>query len=135
MIPDTPAEAAGLQAEDIIVEVDGTSTKGMTTTDVVALIKGEENTDVTLTVYRKGETDYLDITVTRKKVEAPTVSYKMLDSNIAYIQIAQFEDVTLVSVPPGLLRRSRINAFMPSSLAFAICSVNWSPVTSSNCAI
>lgn len=94
VIPDTPAEAAGLQAEDIIVEVDGTSTKGMTTTDVVALIKGEENTDVTLTVYRKGETDYLDITVTRKKVEAPTVSYKMLDSNIAYIQIAQFEDVT-----------------------------------------
>ena len=86
--------ALGLQAEDIIVEVDGTSTKGMTTTDVVALIKGEENTDVTLTVYRKGETDYLDITVTRKKVEAPTVSYKMLDSNIAYIQIAQFEDVT-----------------------------------------
>ena len=94
VIPDTPAEAAGLQAEDIIVEVDGTSTKGMTTTDVVALIKGKENTDVTLTVYRKGETDYLDITVTRKKVEAPTVSYKMLDSNIAYIQIAQFEDVT-----------------------------------------
>lgn len=67
MIPDTPAEAAGLQAEDIIVEVDGTSTKGMTTTDVVALIKGKENTDVTLTVYRKGETDYLDITVTRKR--------------------------------------------------------------------
>ena len=54
VIPDTPAEAAGLQSEDIIVEVDGTSTKEMTTTDVVALIKGEENTDVTLTIYRKG---------------------------------------------------------------------------------
>jgi carboxyl-terminal processing protease len=94
IIDGTPAQEAGLQAEDIIVSVDGESTKGMTTTDVVALIKGEENTDVVLTIYRTGETDYLDITVTRRQVEAPTVNYEMLDGGMAYIQITQFEDVT-----------------------------------------
>ncbi len=94
VIADTPAEEAGLMAEDLIVKVDGTDTFGMTTTEVVALIKGEENTDVVLTIARTGETDYLDITVTRRRVEAPTVNYEMYENGVAYIQITQFEDVT-----------------------------------------
>lgn len=94
VIENTPAQEAGLQAEDVIVSVDGQSTKGLSTTDVVKLIKGEENTDVVLTIYRIGETDYLDITVTRRKVEAPTVNYEMLEGGIAYIQIMQFEQVS-----------------------------------------
>ncbi len=94
IIKGTPAEEAGLKAEDIIVEVDGKDVQGMTTNDVVALIKGEENTDVILTIFRRGESDYLKITVTRRKVEAPTVNYEMKDNDIAYIQITQFEDVT-----------------------------------------
>lgn len=94
VIPDTPAEEAGLKAEDIIVKVDGEDTFGMTTTEVVALIKGEENTEVVLTISRTGETDFLDITVTRRRVEAPTVNYEMFEDGIAYIQITQFEEVT-----------------------------------------
>lgn len=94
IIPNTPAQEAGLKAEDIIVEVDGVDVRGKTTNDVVALIKGEENTDVVLTIFRQGETDYLKITVTRRKVEAPTVNYEMLEDGIAYIQITQFEEVT-----------------------------------------
>ena len=94
IIPDTPAEKAGLKAEDVLVKIDGEDVAGYTTTDVVSLIKGEENTDVVLTIFRQGETDYLDITVTRQKVEAPTVTYEMLDDGIAYIQISQFEEVT-----------------------------------------
>lgn len=94
VIEGTPAEESGLQAEDLIVKVDGEDTQGMTTTDVVALIKGKENTDVVLTIYREGEPDYLDITVTRRKVEAPTVEYEMLEDGIAYIQITQFEEVS-----------------------------------------
>nr|MBQ8252251.1 S41 family peptidase [Lachnospiraceae bacterium] len=95
VIDNAPAQEAGLQAEDIIVEVDGTSTRGMATTDVVMLIKGEEHTDVVLTIYRKGEPEYLDITVTRRKVEAPTVEYEMMEDGMAYIQITQFETVTI----------------------------------------
>lgn len=94
IIPDTPAEEAGLKAEDILVEIDGKDIRGMMTTDVVGLIKGEENTQVNLKVFRQGETDYLDFTVTRRQVEAPTVTYEMLENGIAYIQIAQFEEVT-----------------------------------------
>ena len=59
IIPGTPAEEAGLKAEDIIVKVDGTDVQGMTTSDVVTLIKGEENTDVVLTIFRQGQPDYL----------------------------------------------------------------------------
>ena len=95
IIPGTPAEEAGLKAEDIIVKVDGTDVQGMTTSDVVTLIKGEENTDVLLTIFRQGEPDYLEITVTRRKVEAPTVNYEMKENHIAYIQITQFEDVSI----------------------------------------
>jgi len=93
-IPGTPAEEAGLKAEDLIVKVDGQDAYGMTTTEIVELIKGEENTEVVLTISRIGEEDYLDITVTRRRVEAPTVNYEMFDDGMAYIQITQFEEVT-----------------------------------------
>lgn len=94
IIEGTPAEEAGLKAEDILVKVDGTDTFGMTTTEVVALIKGEENTEVMLTISRVGEKDFLEIPVTRRRVEAPTVTYEMLDNGIANIVITQFEEVT-----------------------------------------
>ena len=94
VIEGTPAEESGLMAEDLIVKVDGQDTYGMTTTDVVALIKGEENSDVVLTIKRTGEAEFLDITVTRRRVEAPTVNYEMLEDGMAYIEITQFEEVT-----------------------------------------
>ncbi len=104
VIADTPAEEAGLKAEDLIVKVDGKETLGMTTTDVVALVKGEENTEVVLTIYRTGEPDYLEITVTRKRVEAPTVNYEKLEEGMAYIQITQFEEVTTGQFEEALAR-------------------------------
>ena len=94
IIEGTPAEEAGLMAEDIIVKIDGEDTFGMTTTEVVALIKGEENTEVVLTISRVGEKDYLEIPVTRRQVEAPTVEYEMFEDGIACITITQFEEVT-----------------------------------------
>ena len=48
-----------------------------------------------LTVYRDGITDYLNIEVERKKIENPTVEYKMLEGRIGYIQINEFDDVTV----------------------------------------
>ena len=95
IMEDTPAEKAGLKAEDIIVEVDGEDVRGKELNDVVSKIKGERGTDVVLTIYRQGETDYLHITVTRDKVESPTVTLEMLEGDIAYIIIRQFETVTV----------------------------------------
>ncbi|MBQ9991265.1 MAG: S41 family peptidase [Lachnospiraceae bacterium] len=94
VIKDTPAEEAGLRAGDIIYEVDGVLAQGMGTTEIVALIKGEEGTIVTLTLIREGETDYLEVPVERRKIESPTVEWEMLENNIGYILITEFDDVT-----------------------------------------
>lgn len=94
VIEDTPAQEADLRSGDIIYMVDGVSTQGMDTTGVVELIRGEENTVVHLTLVRTGETDYVEVDVTRRKVESPTVNYEMLEGDIAYIQIVEFDKVT-----------------------------------------
>ena len=93
-IENTPAEEAGLRANDIIYKVDGVDVGGMDISEVVALIKGEEGTKVVLTLVREGESDYLDIPVERRKIESPTVSTEMLENGIGYIQITEFDDVT-----------------------------------------
>ncbi len=91
----TPAQQAGLRENDIIYEVNGTPTYGQTTTEVVAQIKGAEGTIVNLTILREEASDYLYIDVTRAKVETPTVTFEMLDAETAYIQIAEFDSVTI----------------------------------------
>ena len=85
----------GLRTNDLIYEVDGTATYGMTLTEVVSLIKGPENTTVNITIVREGASDYLDFTVTRRKVESPTVEYSMLEEGMAYIQVKEFDSVTV----------------------------------------
>ena len=86
VIEGTPAEEACLRDGDLIYMVDDTLTQGMDTSDVVALIRGEENTTVHLTLIREGEDDYVEVDVTRRKVESPTVNHEMLDrKNITII--------------------------------------------------
>lgn len=92
IIADTPAEEANLQADDIIYKVDGKETTGMSTTDVVKLIKGEEYTTVMLSIVRDGE--QLEVEVERRKVESPTVEYEMRENNVGYIRIKEFDTVT-----------------------------------------
>lgn len=94
VIENTPAQEADLRAGDIIYEVDGVLTQGMDTTEVVSLIKGEEGTEVVLTLVREGEDDYLEIPVERRKIESPTVSSEMLENDIGYIEITEFDEVT-----------------------------------------
>ena len=94
-IANAPATMVDLRPNDLIYEVDGTTTYGLTLTQVVSLIKGPENTDVTLTIIRENETDYLYVTVTRAKVETPTVEYKMLEDKMAYIRVMEFDDITV----------------------------------------
>lgn len=94
VIPNTPAEESGLRENDIIYMVDGEEIQGLELSEIVSKVKGEEGTKVRLTIYREGESDYLEIDVTRKKIESPTVSYEMLDNKIGYIQIREFDEVT-----------------------------------------
>lgn len=94
-ISGAPAAKVDLRANDLIYEVDGVSTYGMSLTEVVSLIKGPENTDVVLTIIREGATDYMDVSVTRGRVEARTVEYEMLEDSMAYIQVTEFDEVSI----------------------------------------
>ncbi|MDE7179427.1 MAG: S41 family peptidase [Lachnospiraceae bacterium] len=94
VIDNTPAQEAGLRENDLLYLVDGESTAGMDLSDIVARVKGEAGTKVHLTIYREGESDYLEVDVERRKIEAPTVKYEILKDNIGYIQITEFDDVT-----------------------------------------
>lgn len=91
----SPAAEGGLLAGDMISKVDGRDVT-QEELDIVVnnYVKGEENTEVTLTVFRPSVNDYLDITMTRKSVEVPTVEHQMLTDDIGYVLITQFEMVT-----------------------------------------
>lgn len=91
---DSPAEKAGLKSGDIIVEVDGESTYEMDLDTAVSKIKGEKGTDVVLTIFREGESDYLEFIITRAPVVAQTVNYELLGDGIGYIEVTSFETPT-----------------------------------------
>ena len=91
---DGPAKDAGIEAEDIVTEVDGIDVSNMDIDSVVDKIRGVEGTEVTVTVYRGSDGEDHDFTMNRKKVENPTVEYKMLDNNIGYIEVSSFYEVT-----------------------------------------
>lgn len=92
---DAPADVAGMLPGDIITAVGDMSISGMDLSLVVSdYIKGEEGTDVTLTVYRESVDEYIDLTMKRAMVQNPTVEYEMLESNIGYIALSAFEEVS-----------------------------------------
>lgn len=91
----TPAEEAGLRDGDVIYMVNEEPMQGMELSDIVGRIKGEEGTKVQLTIYREGEADYLQIPVERRKIESPTVKYELYDNKVGYIQITEFDDITV----------------------------------------
>lgn len=95
IIEDSPSEQAGLRANDIIYEIDGVSVYGLKLREVVSLIKGEEHTEVKLKLIREGEKDYVELAISRGKVDTPTVHFKMLDDEMAYIQITEFKKITV----------------------------------------
>lgn len=83
-----PAEKAGLIAGDVITAVDGQSILGMNANDTSAMIKGEEGTQVVLTV-RRGEQN-LQITVKRERIKTPVATATLLEDGIGLIKIANF---------------------------------------------
>ena len=91
---DGPAKEAGIKKEDVITKVNGEDISDQDIDTVVDKIKGEEGTEVTITVYRSSDKKEHDFTMPRRKVENPTVEYKMLENNIGYITVSSFYEVT-----------------------------------------
>ena len=93
-IEDTPAFRAGIQAGDLIIKLDEVSLKGVTLSDAVKRMRGKPNTDVKLTVLRKGEAQPLEFVVRRDVIHVKSVKSKMLEPGYAMIRITQFQEHT-----------------------------------------
>ncbi len=89
-LDDSPAARAGLRPGDVIVKIDGDTTQEMDIMTAVQKIRGERGTDVILTIYREGEDDVRDITVTRDKIIVKSVAYDMVDGGIGVIRVRRF---------------------------------------------
>ena len=91
---DSPADKAGLKDNDILTKVGDMEVTGMDLSEVVTYIKGEKGTDVDLTVLRGEEAEEITVTAARDTVEAQTVEYEMLEDQIGYLSVTEFDSVT-----------------------------------------
>lgn len=98
----SPAEEVGLQSGDFIIAVDGISAVGTDPSLVLRNVLGEAGTPVVLTIQREGIEEPFDVTIIREKITISLVSSRMLDNNIAYLQIQQFGENTEQEVKDAL---------------------------------
>lgn len=92
-LPGTPAEYAGLKSGDRILAIDNKDATELSADQAVSLIRGDKGTKVTLSILSKGENTAKDVTITRDKINVPSVSYKQ-ENNIAIVKISSFNDDT-----------------------------------------
>jgi len=100
-IADSPADKAGIKAGDIILEIDGQSTSGMSLVEAVLKVQGPKGTMVTLLVLHEGETEPELIEIVRAEIEVPSVHFEMR-GDIAYINITHFAERTIEELSPVL---------------------------------
>ncbi len=93
-IDDTPAQRAGVRSGDIIIKLDDTSLQGMSLTDAVKMMRGEPGSKITLTIIRSGESEPLAIELTRAVIKVRSVRERLLEANLGYVRISQFQNRT-----------------------------------------
>jgi len=94
----SPAEKAGLMAQDIILKVDDIEALYLTLPEAVSLIRGPKGSQVKLTVSREGLAQTKEITITRDVIKVENITWEMKENNICYIKISQFEEDTQVQL-------------------------------------
>lgn len=94
-IEDTPAFQAGIRSGDLIIKVDNKAVKGLSLNEAVKLMRGEPGTKVTLTVFRKGETQPLVIKLERAIIHVQSVKAKAIEPGYAWVRISQFQENTI----------------------------------------
>ncbi len=101
-IEDTPAWKAGIKAGDKILKIDGQSTKDMNINDAVSKMRGPKGKPVTLTIQRDEWKEPKDITIVRDIIRIKSVKFKMIDKEIGYLKIVQFQESTAQDVSNAL---------------------------------
>ena len=93
-IEDTPAFKAGIKPNDLIVKLDDTPVKGMTLNDAVKRMRGKPNTQITLTLTRKGESAPIIVTLTRAIIKVQSITSKMVEPGYAWVRVRAFQEGT-----------------------------------------
>jgi len=93
-IEDTPAFRAGIKPGDLIIRLDDTPVKGMTLNDAVKRMRGKPNTQITLTLSRKGEAAPIVVTLTRAVIRVQSVKSKMIEPGYGWVRVSQFQEST-----------------------------------------
>ena len=94
-IEGSPAFRAGLKSSDLITKIDDTFVKGLTMDQAVKRMRGEPNTKVVLTVFRKSENRSFPVTIVREEIRVQSVRAKIVEPGYAWVRITQFQDRTV----------------------------------------
>ncbi len=91
-IEGSPAFRAGLKTNDLITKIDDTAVKGLTLNEAVKRMRGEPNTKVNLTIFRKDENRSFPVTITREEIKTQSVKGKVIEPGYAWIRLSQFQE-------------------------------------------
>ncbi|APW43846.1 S41 family peptidase [Rhodoferax saidenbachensis] len=94
-IEGSPAFRAGLKTNDLITKIDDTAVKGLSLNDAVKRMRGEPNTKVLLTIFRKDENRSFPVTITREEIKQQSVRGKIVEPGYAWIRVSQFQERTV----------------------------------------
>lgn len=108
-IDDTPASEAGIEAGDIITQIDGKTMKDLPLGEAVKLMRGEPGSEIVVTVVREGEDKPLDFTMNRAVIKVTSVKSRFLDDGYGYVRITQFQSGTTDSLRKALNRLKEKN--------------------------
>jgi carboxyl-terminal processing protease len=93
-LEDSPAQRAGVQAGDVIVQVDDHAVQGLALNDVVTLIRGPRGTSVKLSLRRAESSQPIVVTVERAEIKSENVRTRILDGQIGYVRIGSFNQTS-----------------------------------------
>ena len=91
-IEGSPAFRAGLKTNDLITKIDDTAVKGLPLSEAVKRMRGEPNTKVVLTIFRKDENRAFPVTITREEIRTQSVRGKVIEPGYAWIRLSQFQE-------------------------------------------
>ena len=103
-IDDTPASRAGIESGDLITNLDGISVKGMSISDAVKIMRGKPETNISLSILKKGTSKVIDLNLTRQLVKVSSVSQRYLEEGFGYLRIAQFQARTAQEVREAIIK-------------------------------
>jgi carboxyl-terminal processing protease len=94
-IEGSPAYRAGLKTNDLITKIDDTAVKGLTLNEAVKRMRGEPNTKVLLTIFRKDENRSFPVTIVREEIKTQSVKAKVIEPGYAWVRLSQFQERTV----------------------------------------